>query len=374
MDVLIDGEIVLFGTVGGDWFDAGFTAMDVVNALAQIGRNTDVTVRINSGGGLTHEGLAIFSALDSHRGKVTVKIEGVAASAASLICMAGDSVIMHPGSYMMIHDPATWTSGNAAEHAKTLEALETVSAAMASIYAEKTGRKADDIRSEMREEIWLTPEQALEKGYADSVEKSAKAKAGKTKAQEPTAFDYRLYRHAPERMTALATSRSWSHATFKADMSASSRQKEKTMAEDKAADAAKIKADADKAAADKIVADKILADKALADKAAADKIAVDAAAAGTETVEQITARVRAEEVKRSSDIVAACSIAGKPTMAAAFIADGKSLSDVVASLQADKAKGGKEIVSRSQNANTDKPSDGSAGWDKAVQSVNSRMK
>lgn len=368
MNVLIDGEIVLFGAVGGDWFSEGFTALDVVSALAEIGRNTDVTVRINSGGGLTHEGLAIFSVLDSHRGQVKVVIESVAASAASLFAMAGDEVVMRSGSFMMIHDPATWTDGNAADHAKSLEALETVSAAMAAIYTEKTGRKPDDIRADMREEVWLTPEQAIEKGYADRIEKSAKAKAGKAKAQEPTAFDYRLYRHAPERMTALASSRSWSHDGFKADMSASLRQKEKIMADDKAADAAKIKAEADKAAADKIVSD-----KALADKAAADKLAADAAA-GTESVAQITARVRAEEVKRSSDIVAACSIAGKPDKAASFIAEAKSLSDVVAALQAEKAAGGKEITARNQNANPDKSADGSAGWDKAVQTVNARMK
>ena len=76
-------------------------------ALAEHGRENDITARINSGGGYTHEGLAIYNALAAHKGKVRVEVDGVALSSASLIAMAGDEIIMKAGAIMMIHDPAT---------------------------------------------------------------------------------------------------------------------------------------------------------------------------------------------------------------------------------------------------------------------------
>lgn len=332
MNVLVDGEILLFGTVGEGFFQEGFTAMDVVSALAEIGRSKDVTVRINSGGGIAMEGVAIFNALDSHRGKVSVVVESIAASAASIIAMAGETVTMKTGAVIMVHDPGAITVGNSDEHAKSVEMLETLASSMADIYAEKTGRKAAAIREEMKSEIWLSAKEAVAKGYADKIDKS--------KSKEPTAFDYRLYQHAPDRMVALAEARSWKHGVPTAESSATHGQTQETEM-----------TDAEKVAADKLAADKAAADKATADaKAGSDKAAADAAAAAsaakTETPEQITARAVADERKRAADIHAACSMVGKSDKATAFISEGKTLSEVVAALQADRAKPGTDISAR----------------------------
>jgi ATP-dependent protease ClpP protease subunit len=345
MDILRDGEIVLSGTVGMGLFEDGFTYSDVVEALATIGRGTDVTVRVNSGGGIATEGIAIFNALDSHRGKITVVIESIAASAASIIAMAGDEVVMRAGSSMMIHDPAAFTMGNSQDHAKSVEMLETMAVSMADIYAEKTGRSAKDIREEMKAETWMTAKEAVAKGYADKIEK------GRTK--EVTAFDYRLYQHAPERMVALAESRGWKHPGVTADDSAATPNghKENTMTE------------AEKAAADKAAAEKIAADKA-AEAKAADKAAAEAASKSTG--DAVADAVKAER-QRAADIHAACQMVGKSDKATAFIAEGKTLSEVVAALQAERATASNDTNTR----NTKK--EPIASLDKFVDRVNARF-
>lgn len=201
MDVLVNNEIVLYGTVGDDFFGEGFTAVDVLKALPRV--QGDLVVRINSGGGIVDDGVAIYNAIKLRAGKKTVYIDGVAASAASLIAMAGDEIIMRLGSTMMIHDPSTIAFGNAAEMKKIVEALDVTAKAMAEIYAAKTGRDMDTIRAEMREEIWLTADQAIAKGYATSKDVAV--------AVEAMAFDYRTYLRAPEEIVALSDQRAWSN-------------------------------------------------------------------------------------------------------------------------------------------------------------------
>ena len=202
MDVLVDGQIMLYGTVGETFFGDGFTARDVVNALAKV-KGKDVSVRINSGGGIADEGTAIYNSLKNHDGKISVFIDGVAASAASLIAMAGETITMRLGSTMMIHDPMIFAMGNAEDLAKAIDALDTMGNSMAEVYAERTGRPVAEIRNEMRDEIWLTPDEAVNKGYADATDT--------TDAIEASAFDYRAYARAPDRIVALSDERHWSN-------------------------------------------------------------------------------------------------------------------------------------------------------------------
>ncbi|WFS07771.1 head maturation protease, ClpP-related [Methylobacterium sp. 391_Methyba4] len=209
MTVLVSGnEIVLSGTVGDLYWDECFTSSDVILALAQVGRGQDVTIRLNSGGGIATEGAAIHAAVAAHQGRKTIIVEGIAASAASVIAMAGDDVVMSPGALMMVHDPSGFTFGTVDDHEKQITALTALATAMAGIYAEKTGKPVDAVRSDMRAEIWMTPEEAVAGGYADRV-------LARTPAQgadpQPTAFDYRLFEHPPERLVALSDRRAWTN-------------------------------------------------------------------------------------------------------------------------------------------------------------------
>lgn len=202
MPVLQNGELILYGFVGDNFWDEGFTARDVLNALAEVGHTTDIPVRINSSGGYVDDGVAIYNALKAHKGKVTVYVDALAASAASVIAMAGDERIMRTGSLMMIHDPASVTYGNADEHEAARTRLDKLGDLMADIYADHTGEDAETIRADMREEIWLTGDEAVKRGFATGTEQA--------KAVAFSAFDYRVYANAPDRLKRLAQMNSWS--------------------------------------------------------------------------------------------------------------------------------------------------------------------
>lgn len=201
-NLVVNGALLLHGMVGGSFWDEGFTASDVVHSLASLGPNADVTVRINSSGGVAHEGLAIHAVLTAHKGKVTTVVEGLAASAASIIVQAGAERVMAAGSMMMVHDASVVTVGDAAEHDKSKAYLEVVCASMATIYAAATGRPIEDVRAEMSAETWLTAEDAVSEGYADRV--------GAANTNEPAPFPFRAYAHAPQRLVAMADAKGWS--------------------------------------------------------------------------------------------------------------------------------------------------------------------
>ena len=157
-------EIVMYGGVGWE-----IDAQGVLAALKDV--EGDVTVRMNSGGGDAFEGVAIKNVLRSHEGHVTVIVEGLAASAASVIAVGGaDRLIMRPGSELMIHDAWTFADGNAADLEKTAADLERTSQSMAEIYAEKAGTDPEVMRQMMRDETWFSAQEAVDAGLADAVE------------------------------------------------------------------------------------------------------------------------------------------------------------------------------------------------------------
>lgn len=191
--LLVGGVMLLYGDVGDPWgYGDGFSPEQVAQALAEHGPGP-ITVRLNSGGGRAFDGLAIYSLLMSHDGDVTIQVDGIAASAASLIAMAG-TVEMRQGAMLMIHDAAGVTFGNAAEHEKQADVLDKLSAQYAGVYARKCGQPIDACRALMQAETWLTAEEAITGGFCDRLMEEA---------AEPTAkFDWRLYTHTPDRLQA----------------------------------------------------------------------------------------------------------------------------------------------------------------------------
>jgi ATP-dependent Clp protease protease subunit len=203
MTVQVKGqEVTLSGTVGAGWFDDSFTHAEVVTALA--GLDGDITVRLNSGGGIAADGAAIHAALATYDGNVHIVVEGIAASAASLIAMAGDRITMADGAVMMIHDPLNVTYGNSADHAKTIEELEAYATAYAKVYARRSGKSAAECRDIMKAETWYDGDEAVAAGFADDT--------GEQKAKPIAAYDYRAYANAPKRFAAQAKAKGWSMA------------------------------------------------------------------------------------------------------------------------------------------------------------------
>ncbi|VDC31414.1 head maturation protease, ClpP-related [Pseudogemmobacter humi] len=192
-------ELLLYGTVGSSWWDEEyFTAKMVRDWLS--GMSGPLIVRLNSGGGIATEGQAIYTALRAYAGTVTVIVEGVAASAASLIAMAGDEINMSPGSIMMIHDPAQdylGERGTSEAHRKAAESLDVIANSYAGIYSRRSGMSIEDARAVMKAETYYDGPAALVAGFATSVEEDGDE-------IDPVAFDYRIYQHAPERLLSAA--------------------------------------------------------------------------------------------------------------------------------------------------------------------------
>ena len=170
----------------GDYWGEGVTARRISGALRSIGRDNPVTVYINSPGGDMFEGLAINSLLQDHRGKVTVKVLALAASAASIIAMAGDEIQIARSAFFMIHNAWVIAAGNRNELRDVADSLEPFDAAMADLYAERTGIDIATISTAMDKETWIGGAEAVDSGYADSVIDFKSAESSESKKAAAT--------------------------------------------------------------------------------------------------------------------------------------------------------------------------------------------
>lgn len=161
--------ISIYDVIGEDpWTGGGFTAKRAAAALRSIGA-APVTVAINSPGGDLFEGLAIYNLLREHPAAVDVKVMGIAASAASIIAMAGDSIGMGLGSMLMIHNAWGVVVGNKADMREAADTFGQFDASMLEIYAARSGLAAADIAAMMDAESFITASEAVAKGFADTV-------------------------------------------------------------------------------------------------------------------------------------------------------------------------------------------------------------
>lgn len=164
-----DSTITIYEPIGYDWWTGeGVTAKRIAGALRSIGNDVDVTVNINSPGGDVFEGLAIYNLLREHKGKVTVNIIGLAASAASFIAMAGDEIRIGRAAFLMIHNAWLIAMGNRNDLREIADWLEPFDMTLADIYAQRTGIDLDDIVKQMDAETWIGGREAVDKGWADA--------------------------------------------------------------------------------------------------------------------------------------------------------------------------------------------------------------
>lgn len=158
----------IYDVIGEDtWSGGGFTAKRAAAALRAIGAK-DVTVNVNSPGGDMFEGLAIYNILAEHPGKVTVRVMGLAASAASVIAMAGDEIQMGLGSFLMIHNAWGVVVGNQNDMRSAADLFAQFDGAMADIYVHRTGAKKKDVEKWMDAETFMSASDALANGFATS--------------------------------------------------------------------------------------------------------------------------------------------------------------------------------------------------------------
>ncbi|MBB3396865.1 head maturation protease, ClpP-related [Rhizobium sp. BK060] len=173
--------ITMFDVIGEDyWSGTGVTAKRISAALRAIG-DKDVRIQINSPGGDLFEGIAIYNMLRAHKAKVTIEVLGWAASAASIIAMAGDEIRMGVGTFMMVHNAWGVVIGNRHDLAEASSLFEGFDSAIADIYGARTGAKRKDIVALMDAETFMGPSEAVKNGFADVIDDSLSAGDGDTK-------------------------------------------------------------------------------------------------------------------------------------------------------------------------------------------------
>lgn len=182
--------ISMFDPIGQDfWTGEGVTAKRVSAILRNVGADRDVVVNINSPGGDLFEGMAIYNLLREHKGKVTVKVLGLAASAASIIAMAGDEVQIARAGFLMIHNTWVVVLGNANDLREIADQLEPFDIAMAEIYAARTGLEIKAVQKKMDAETWINGSAAVDEGWADSLLPADEVQRDRNaKAKQPSAY------------------------------------------------------------------------------------------------------------------------------------------------------------------------------------------
>ena len=177
-------EVVIYDEIGA----YGVSAKGFLAELAALPDATPLALRLNSPGGSVFDAVAIYNALLRHSGMVTVWIDGIAASAASYIAMAGDEIVMPENAFLMIHDPAGAVMGTAIDMCSMAEALDKIKGSLLQGYAAKSGRPQEEIAPLMAAETWLDAKDALDLGFADRIAEPVRIAAR---------FDVGRFRNAP---------------------------------------------------------------------------------------------------------------------------------------------------------------------------------
>jgi hypothetical protein len=249
--------------------------------------------------------------------------------------MAADDLVMSLGALIMIHDPSGFTFGTVKDHEKQIESLTALGDAMASIYAEKSGRTQAECRSDMEAEIWLTADEAVKLGYADR----ALGAANDNQPSEPTAFNYRAYRNPPEPIVALVDARAWAKRVPQAAQSAASTSHMETLMANTPADKT--------APANPTPSNPTNADPAPANPQPTNVVDIDAA----------RSQGRSEALAYMREINEICALAGVPEKAQAFIEKDAKPGDVRKELLDARASAdaAREVSNRNAPTNGQKP-------------------
>lgn len=299
----VPAEILIYDYIGA----FGVTAADFDRELKALGKVSRATMRINSPGGETPTAASIYNMLERWKARygvtLDVVIDGLAASSASWIAMLGDEIIMPENTLMMIHDPSGFVVGTSREMKTMAAVLERIKQGMVSAYVKKSGKDPDEVATIMEEETWYSAQEAVDAGFADRVDNPIEIAAS---------FDLSRFKNPPDGLE--VGSRAPVGAAKEKVMTTNS-NKQETPAEMEARIRAEVTAE-------------------MASKAPAASAAPAAAAAATETPQQMEERIRADVTKTNADINSLCIIAGKPDLAAKFVAEGKTVAEVRAALEA----------------------------------------
>jgi ATP-dependent protease ClpP protease subunit len=192
-------DVWIYGDIGG-WWD-GVQAEDFAKEIAALDVTT-LNVRLNSPGGAVFDGTAIYNALAAHPAKVIVHIDGIAASIASIIAMAGDEIRISEGASMMIHKPWSLAIGDAEAMRKEADILDGLQDGLVDIYAARTGAEREDIMAWVNAETWFRGQKAVDEGFADVLVPAKKKDDKKAARAHARSAMLPLFRNAPQDLIA----------------------------------------------------------------------------------------------------------------------------------------------------------------------------
>jgi ATP-dependent Clp endopeptidase proteolytic subunit ClpP len=332
-------EIVIYDEIGA----FGIPAKAFLDELKALGPVSELMVRINSPGGSVFDGVAIYNALKRHNAAITVWVDGIAASIASMIAMAGDEVVMPENAMLMLHDPSGLVMGTASDMRIMAEALDRMKAGMVAAYRNKSGRDDAEIEALMQAETWLSAQEAVALGLADRVEESVRMAAH---------FDLSRFRNAPPQLVAMTPNPSPQEdempdpekkRTSRAAPAAHVEQGPAAQAESGPGGATSSQSEPGTGRTDKVHSPD--------HQPAADPGAPTAAAQPTAQVIDLNA-VRADERKATlayvSEVHELCALAGRGDLAASFIAKATPVSQVRRALLEARAAEDEATAIRSQ--------------------------
>jgi len=175
-----EAEVFLYDEIGEDWWGDGISAKGFIEDLQALPASVEkIIVRINSPGGDVFDGFAIYQALLRDRREVVTAVDGLAASSASVVMMAGDEINAAETAMVMIHEPWTIAIGNAADFRELADLLDQITGQIVAAYGRRDGVDRDAIKEAMQAETWYTATEALEAGLVDTVTEAAVAVAAK---------------------------------------------------------------------------------------------------------------------------------------------------------------------------------------------------
>jgi len=306
-------EVAIYDEIGA----YGVSAKGFLAELGALPDGTPVDLRLNSPGGSVFDAVAIHNALSRHAGTVTVWIDGIAASAASYVAMAGDAIVMPENAFLMIHDPSGLVMGTAADMRDMAGTLDKIAGSMTRGYAGRSGKPEDEIAGLMAAETWFSAAEALEAGLATQLAEPVRIAAS---------FDIARFRNAPAELLEgeAEPSPQWGGVS-------PPNEPVETADPDDAATGPDIVEDAKDVAAPPDAAPQPEAHDP--DGTAAD------AATGPDP-----ASIRAEAIAHARAVVDLCRLAGQPRMAGRFLEEDASLETVRAALLDAKAAAQPEIT------------------------------
>ena len=199
-------ELLIYEDIGESWWGEGVTAKTIKREIDAAGKFSNILVRINSDGGDPFQAFAIGNILRGQKKPIEVRVDGVAASSASVIAMAGDKIIMGPNAMQMIHNASTFAMGYASDLRKVADDLDKISGVIAQTYRDRTGREIGEIVSMMDGETWMTAQECVENGFATEIDAGdgQLVTEAKALAMVPGFKLMKRFAHVPDRFRAGA--------------------------------------------------------------------------------------------------------------------------------------------------------------------------